>query len=191
MKKYNALDLLFETGLRHMYHAEKAILKNLFTLADSASASGLKKLFLKHQGETELQIKRLEEIFEILEINPSASKLQGLPGIGAKTKELLKTLADLNFTDRSKGVDGILKEGDELLRHFAKTDANEFALVSAGQKVEHFEIACYSSLSLLGEKYENQDIVDLLEESLSEEMEMEERIAEFAESQLDVLATNS
>jgi ferritin-like metal-binding protein YciE len=187
MKKYTALDLLFETGLRHMYHAENAILKNLFTLADSASSSELKKLFLKHQGETEGQIQRLEEIFEILEIDIKASKLQGLPGIGAKAKEMLQTLADLNFSDRSKGIDGILKEGDELLRHFAKTDANEFALIGAGQKVEYFEIACYNFLSLVGEKYENQDIIDLLEESLSEEMEMEERISEFAEKQLDAL----
>ncbi|MBS0647595.1 MAG: DUF892 family protein [Verrucomicrobia bacterium] len=187
MKKYTALDLLFETGLRHMYQAEKAIFKNLYTMADAASVSALKNLFVKHQLETERQIKRLESIFRLLEIDPSASKLQGLPGIGAKTKELLKTLADLNFSDRSKGIDGILSEGDELLRHFAKTDANEFALVSAGQKVEHFEIACYSSLSLLAEKYETQEIVDLLEESLGEEIDMEERISEFAETQLDAL----
>lgn len=187
MEKYTALDLLFETGLRHIYHGEKAILDNLKTLEETAKSPHLKTLFHRHKDETQQQIKRLEEIFSILDINIKSTKLEGLPRIADQAKEFLKTVADMNFTDRSKGIDGILSEGKELLRHFANTDANEFALASAGQKVEHFEIACYNSLCLLANRYEDTEIVELLEESLNEEIEMEQRISEFAESQLEAV----
>lgn len=187
MKKYTALDLFFETELRHIYRAEKAIQENLVTLANTASVPQLKELFLKHKRETETQIHRLEQIFKILGIDIKASKLQGLPKMADQAKQFLKTLADMNFTDRSKGIDGILSEGKELLRHFSSTDANDFALVNAGQKVEHFEIASYNFLSFLADNYGSPEIVDLLEETLNEEIQMDERMSEFAESHLGTL----
>ncbi|HVW99413.1 MAG TPA: DUF892 family protein [Candidatus Babeliaceae bacterium] len=183
MKKNTALDLFLETGLRHLYTAEKATLENLSTLAEKSVDSELRKCFLSHQRETEKQIQRLEKIFQRLDIDVKGSKLQGLPGITEKGKELLKTMIDLNFTDRSKGIEGILNEGKELLRHFAKTDANDIALISAGQKVEHYEIACYNSLCALADFYDENKILDLLTESLDEELAMEERLSNLVEGE--------
>lgn len=185
MEKYTAFDLLFETGLRHIYHAEKAIAEELIKMQENAASPQLSDLFKMHQGETQKQIQRLEQIFKMLNINIKSSKLEGLPTIKDQAKELMKTLADLNFTDRSKGIDGILSEGKELLRHFGKTEANPIALSSAGQKVEHFEIACYASLSLLAERYGDPEIQDLLEKSYDEEVGMQNRLSKFAQSQIE------
>jgi ferritin-like metal-binding protein YciE len=182
MKKNNYLDLMFETSLRHLYQGEKAILDNLLAMEKNSITPQLKDIFRNHENETKKQIERLERIFSFLNIDVKASKIQGLPRLVDQAKEFLKTLADLNFTDSSKGVDGILSEGKELLRHFGNTEVNDFALVSSGQKVEHFEIACYQFLKLLAASYENQQIVQLLEESLKEELRMEKHLSKFAES---------
>ncbi|MDB6080770.1 MAG: hypothetical protein JWO53_42 [Chlamydiia bacterium] len=185
MEKCNALDLLLETNLRHLYKAEKAIFENLATLKSTAESPELKNILQHHREETQKQIHRLEEVFTILDINVSASKVQGLPSIRDQAKELLKTLADLNFTDQSKGLNGILSEGNELLRHFAKTEANDFALINAGQQVEHFEIACYQFLCFIIEnKYQNEKILRLLTASLHEEIAMEKKLSEFAKETL-------
>lgn len=180
MKKNTALDLFLETALRHLYEGEKAVAKNLKTLADKAATSKLTELFNHHYEETEQQILRIERIFEILNIDPKESKIRGLETMQEKTKELLKTLIDMNFTDHSKGINGILNEGQELIRHFAKTDANDCALVSAGQKVEHYEIACYNFLCLLVERYQMPQVLELLRASLAEEVEMEKKLSAYA-----------
>ena len=184
MEKQTSLDLFFETGLRHLYKAEVAVFENLQTLLETAMFQGLKDLFRHHREETSQQILRLEHVFKLLDIDIKASKLQGLPNLGDKAKELLKTLADMNFSDRSKGIDGILSEGKELLRHFADTDANEIALISAAQKVEHFEIACYQLLVMLAEKYGDSQVAELLLKSLEEELQMEQKLSEFADLNL-------
>ena len=77
MEKHAALDVLFETGLRHLYHGEQAISENLATLVDHADSSHLQDLFVLHKAETEKQIQRLEKIFSFLNIDPKASKIQG------------------------------------------------------------------------------------------------------------------
>ncbi len=186
MKKYTALDLLFETTLRHVYTAEQDIAKELDTLIDNASSTRLKAAFHHHKTETERQIGRLERVCNILEINIHSTKLQGMPSITDQGKELLKTLIDMNFTDRSKGLEGILSEGRELLRHFGKTDANDVALASAGVKVENFEIACYSFICLLAEHYSQREIIDLMKTSLEEEMNMSEKLMDITREELRI-----
>jgi ferritin-like metal-binding protein YciE len=188
MKKYNALDLLFETTLRHLYTAEQAIEKELDTLEDYAQSSALKTAFQNHRKETHLQINRLDRAFTILDIDPKSSKLQGMTSLTDQGKELLKTMLDFNFSDRSKGIEGILGEGREVLRHFAQTDANEVALASAGMKVEHFEIACYRLVCILADYYEHYEISDLMKASLDEEMSMSERLLGILQKELSIPA---
>ncbi len=189
MEKQTALDLFFETSLRHLYEGEKAISENLVVMAQHAATSRLRSLLTKHRAETKMQIQRLEKIFTLLEIDPKMSKIHGLIGAKQKAKELIKTVVDLNFGDRSKGIDGILSEGKELLRHFAETDANEFALISAAQKVEHYEIAAYNSLCLLAERYHTKLILDLLTESLNEEIRMEKNLTTYSHHRGHALAS--
>src|SRR5262249_39796978 len=140
------------TGLRHLYRAEKEVFDALVSMAENARSSQLNTLFLHHREETSTQMERLERIFSLLDIDIKRSQLRGMNNLTNKRKEILKTLIDWNFTDRSKGMEGILSEGKELMRHFNDTDAGDFGLMSAGGKVEHFEIGCYTPLCILAEK---------------------------------------
>lgn len=189
MKKHTALDLLFETALRHLYAAEQSIAKELDILSARAKLPKLKDAFKQHKEETDRQIERLERVFDILEINANSSKLQGMSNLTDQTKELLKTMIDLNFTDSSKGIEGILSEGREMVRHFAETDASNVALASAGAKVESFEIACYSLVCFLAEHYAQGEIIDLMKASLEEEKSMGEKLIEITREGLHVPST--
>ncbi|BBI17895.1 ferritin-like domain-containing protein [Neochlamydia sp. S13] len=180
MEKNSALDLFLETGLRHLYNAERETHDNLKTLASQSSNQALKDAFSSHILETENQIRRLQQSFGMLNIDPTSSKIQGISNFADKGRELMKTLLDLNFTDRSKGMDGILNEGKELIRHFADTDSNDIALISAAHKVEHYEIACYNLICFLCEHYKQKEIVNLMKLSLEEEKRMGEKLLEIA-----------
>jgi ferritin-like metal-binding protein YciE len=180
MKKYSNFDLLLEINLRHLYKAENEVAKELVVMAESAKSPDLQNALLHHRDETNKQIERLEDIFSLLSIDIRSSKLQGIENLGEQGKHLLKTLVDLNFTDRSKGMNGILSEGKELIRHFKDSEANDFALLTAGGRVESFEIGCYAFLCILVEKLGIKEVLPLLNASLKEEEAMEQKMRYFA-----------
>ncbi len=188
MDKRSSFDLLFETGLRHLYKAETEVFKELLVMAENAQSPHLSDTLLHHRDETETQIERLEIIFSLLDIDIHSSKIQGMGDLAEQGKHLLKTLADMNFTDRSKGMNGILSEGKELIRHFKDTEANDFALTSAGAKVESFEIGCYTFLCILADKLGEDRVLHLLTASLKEELAMEEKMRNFAQKETEILA---
>jgi ferritin-like metal-binding protein YciE len=191
MDKHSNFDLLFETTLRHLYKAENEVIDALSLMAESAQSSELRKAVLHHQDETSSQIDRLENIFSFLDIDVNSSKLQGIKNLKEQGKHLLKTLIDLNFTDRSKGMNGILSEGKELIRHFKDTEANDFALITAGGRVESFEIGCYTFLCLLAEKIGIKEILQPLTTSLKEEQAMEQKMRAFAEEGIRTISNAS
>ena len=184
MEKNTAFDLLFETGLRHLYKAENEVFEALASMAKNAKSSLLNLMLLHHRDETHTQIERLKTVFALLDINIHSTKLRGMQDLTAQGKELFKTLLDFNFTDRSRGMDGIVTEGKELIRHFKDTEAADFALISAGNKVENFEIGCYLPLCTLAEKFGEQEILHLLSASLKEEQAMEEKLRLFGEKEV-------
>lgn len=188
MEKNTAFDLLFETGLRHLYKSEKEVFDALYSMIENAQSSELKEILFHHRDETKTQIDRLDRVFSLLDIDIHSSKLRGMQNLSEKGKEVLKTLVDLNFTDRSKGMDGILSEGKELMRHFKNTAAGDLALVSAGDKVEHFEIGCYTPLCILAEKFGEKEVLHLLTTSLKEERAMEEKMRHFAQTEIVAIA---
>lgn len=180
MVKNTAITLLFETELRHLFDSEHQVYDNLTLLIESATHPELKNAFRHHQRETHNQIDRLLRVFELFNIDPDSTSLQSYEGFGPKGREFFRHLLDMNFTDKSKGMSGIISEGKGLLRHFGDTEVNNVALCGAGQKVEHFEIACYQNLCFLADVLDKRNIIDLLQQSLEEEEEMEEKLAEIA-----------
>jgi ferritin-like metal-binding protein YciE len=146
----------FIDELADLYDAEKQIIKGLPKMAKAAEHEDLKRAFEMHLEETEEQVERLERVFEVF----------GEPARGKKCK----------------GMKGLLDEGEELI----KEQAGDAALISAAQKVEHYEIAAYGSLyswaKLLGE----EDAADLLEETLEEEKAADEKLTEIAEQSINV-----
>jgi ferritin-like metal-binding protein YciE len=142
--------------LADIYDAEKQILKALPKMAQAAQHEDLRHAFEEHLEQTEAQVERLEQVFEVIGEEPK--------GKGCKAME------------------GIIKEGDELI----KEHQGDAALICAAQKVEHYEIASYGSLQSWARILGEDDAADLLEETLDEERDTDERLTEIAESAINV-----
>lgn len=137
------LEDLFLDTLKDVYYAERKILKALPKMAKGAQSPELKAAFEKHRGETEGQIERLQEIFEIL-----GKRAQG------------KTC---------HAIEGILEEGEEILDEYKGSPALDAGLVSSAQAVEHYEIARYGTMKRWAETLGMKDVAKLLAATLDEE----------------------
>ncbi len=153
--KMNSMDDLLLHELQDLYSAETQIVAALPKMIKKVTNEELKEAFENHFEQTNNHVKRLKEIAELLDIS--------LAG------------------ELCKGMEGLLKEGDKLLSE----EPNEFldqALIGAAQRVEHYEIAGYGCAITYAKRLENDKVVDLLVETLSEEEETDESLTEIAES---------
>jgi ferritin-like metal-binding protein YciE len=149
------LEDLFHDTLRDIYYAEKKILKGLTKMAKAAELPELKAAFEKHYDETEGQIDRLEQVFEII-------------GKRARGKTC-------------PAIEGILEEGDEIAAEYKGTAALDAGLVSAAQAVEHYEIARYGTLKRWATMLGLDDAATLLDTTLAEESNTDEALTALAE----------
>jgi len=157
--KDQTLDKLFIDELQDMYSSEKQIIESLPNLIDLCSFPELKKALSKHLKETEQQLQRLEKVFSILEL-PAREK-------------------------KCKAMEGLLKEAQELVEDRTKNAILDAAIISATQKVEHYEIASYGILRSFAKYLEMDDeIVDLLQETLDEEAAADKTLTKIAEGTL-------
>ena len=156
MAKQKTLDDLFLDTLKDIYYAERKILKALPKMARGAQSDQLKKAFEKHKDETEGQVERLQQVFEIL-----GKRAQG------------KTCP---------AIDGIIEEGEEIMEEFKDTPALDAGLVSAAQAVEHYEITRYGTLKRWAEMLGMDDAAKLLDQTLAEESKTDEDLTAFADS---------
>lgn len=149
------LDDLFHDTLRDIYYAEKKILKGLTKMTKAAQLPELKAAFEKHYDETEGQIERLEQVFEII-------------GKRARGKTC-------------QAIEGILEEGEEIASEYKGTSALDAGLVSAAQAVEHYEIARYGTLKRWAQMLGLTDAAKLLDETLQQESNTDEALTKLAE----------
>jgi len=152
----NTLRETFIRELGDIYDAEKQLVKALPKMAKAAENDQLREGIEKHLEQTEEHVQRLERVFEQF-------------GEKAKAK-------------KCKAMMGLLEEGQELI----KEKAGDAALIAAAQKVEHYEIASYGSLKSWAELLEENDAVELLEETLEEEKNTDDKLTEMAESVVNV-----
>ena len=150
------LDNLFYDTLKDIYYAERKILKALPKMARGAQSPDLKAAFEKHRDETEGQIERLQQVFEII-----GKRAQG------KTCD---------------AIEGILAEGEEILEEYKDTDALDAGLISAAQAVEHYEITRYGTLKRWATLLGYADAADLLDETLQEESKTDESLTALADA---------
>jgi Mn-containing catalase len=139
------IEELLVDQLRDILHAEKQLLKALPKMANAARSAQLQRLFEIHLEETETQVERLNECFSIL-------------GSAARAKPC-------------KGMMGLVEEGQEVINESKKKDdpAADLALIGAAQRVEHYEIAGYTTARNLAQQLHHSAIVQLLSKSLAEE----------------------
>jgi ferritin-like metal-binding protein YciE len=155
-KKEKTLDTLFHETLKDIYFAEKKILAALPKMAKAAQSRELRAAFEKHEAETEDQVGRLEQVFELIGETPKG-----------------KTCDAIN---------GIVKEGQGIIKDFKGTEALDAGLLAAAQSVEHYEISRYGTLKAWAEQLGLQKAVQLLDTTLQEEKETDEVLSRLAES---------
>ena len=147
---------LFLGELQDMYDAEHRIVRALPKMVKAATCTELQAALQKHLKETEGQITKLDQVFKSI-------------GETAKAKKCEATV-------------GLLKEGDEIAAEFKGSPAINAALISAGQKVEHYEIASYGCLHEWAGLLGHQKAAGLLEEILNQEKAANETLTKLARS---------
>lgn len=146
---------LFVHELSDIYSAEKQLTRALPKLARAASAPELKEAFESHLEETRGQVERIDQIVEKL---------------GLRLKRI-----------KCEAMAGLVEEGQEVIDSIQEGPLRDAALIGGGQKVEHYEIAAYGTLSALAKQLEYGDALPLLQETLTEEKSADEKLTMLAE----------
>lgn len=154
------MDKLFLDTLKDVYYAERQILKALNKQARAANHPELKQAFTLHREQTQGQIERLQQVFEIL-----GKRAQGVT---------------------CEAMNGILEEASELLEEEPEASpVRDAGLLAAAQCVEHYEIARYGTLIAWAQAAGKKDVVALLDQNLSEEKETDALLTKLAEAVLN------
>ena len=153
--KANSLTELFIHQLEDLYDAENQLIKALPKMAEAASATELKNGFEQHLNQTRNHATRLEQIFQ---------------RVNAKAKK-----------GDCKGMTGLIKEGNDMIKADADPDVKDAALITAAQRVEHYEIAAYGTVRTWASLLGLSDAEHLLQETLDEEKETDRKLNEIAE----------
>jgi len=148
-------DLFLET-LRDIFHAEKQLLRALPKMARAANSDELRQAFETHKDETQGQVERLEQVFEIV-----GKRATGKP---------------------CEAMQGLVAEGQEIMEEFKDSDALDAGLIASAQTIEHYEISRYGTLRTWAEQLGMKDAVNLLEQTLEEEKKTDKLLTEIAES---------
>ena len=161
-KDIETFDDLFLHQLQDVYYAENQITKALPKMIEKATDAGLKQGFETHLRETEGQIKRLEQVFDLL---------------GEKAKAVT-----------CPAIDGIIKEANEVAGDIADKAVLDAALIASAQAVEHYEITRYGTMVVWAKQLGRTDIASILKETLDEEYATDDKLTKMAESKLNAKA---
>ena len=154
---------LFEEELKDIYWAEKALTKAIPKMIKNATSGDLVEALENHLGETEEQVKRVEQVFELTGKKAVAKKCEAM--------------------------EGLIKEAEEIMEECEEGAMCDAGIISAGQKVEHYEIASYGTLRQFAETLGLTEAAALLEETLNEEKGADEKLTEVALSAVNVQAS--
>jgi ferritin-like metal-binding protein YciE len=153
--KHQAMKELYIDELKDLYDAENRLVKALPKLAKAATSEKLRAGFGEHLEQTRGHVDRLEEIFEALGEKATGKKCAGMMGL--------------------------VKEGEEMMEEDFEGEVMDAALISAAQRVEHYEIAAYGCVSTWAELLGESEASALLEKILEEEKETDQKLTELAE----------
>jgi ferritin-like metal-binding protein YciE len=151
----DSLEGLFVNELKDIYNAEKQLVKALPRMAKGAASPELQAAFKKHLKETETQVRRLDQVFREFGQTPRGK--------------------------RCAGMEGLVEEGKEILEEDGEDAVIDAALISAAQRVEHYEIAAYGCLVTYAELLGQQKSAELLKQNLAEEEATDEALTRLAE----------
>lgn len=150
----DSIERLFIEELKDLYSAENQITKALPKLVNAATSKDLKKAFENHLRETEGQIERLIQVCNILGANPKGKTCEGMKGV--------------------------LEEGSSMLKETEEGDVRDAALISAAQRVEHYEMAAYGTVRTYAQLLGQNQCAELLDETLEEEKAADQKLTSIA-----------
>jgi ferritin-like metal-binding protein YciE len=153
---------LFEDELKDIYWAEKALTKALPKMAKNATSDELVEAIENHLEETQEQVKKVEQVFELIGKKPVAKKCEAMAGL--------------------------VKEGEEIMKDTEKGPQRDAGIISAAQKVEHYEIASYGTLCTFASTLGMDEAAKILEEILNEEKNADSTLTDVAVSSINVEA---
>jgi ferritin-like metal-binding protein YciE len=151
----DSLRELYIDELRDLYNAETQLVKALPKMAKASSNDQLREAFEEHLRQTTEHVSRLEQIFEQLKEKPSGKKCLGM--------------------------EGLVKEGSETLKEDFTEELKDAAIIGAAQRVEHYEIAGYGTVRAFAELLGESEQVSLLEQTLEEEKQADQKLTELAQ----------
>jgi len=162
--KLDSLETLLVEELRDLYNAERQVLKALPKMAKAASSPNLQNGFQEHLQQTQTQVERLDKIFTDLGESPKGKKCEA--------------------------IEGLLKEGAELLEADAEPSVLDAALIAAAQRVEHYEIAGYGCARTYAKLLGHGEATKLLQQTLDEEKSTDVKLTELAVGSINTEAVD-
>ncbi len=147
---------LYIDELRDLYNAETQLVKALPKMAKASSNDELREAFEEHLRQTSEHVSRLEQIFEMLDEKPTGKKCLGM--------------------------EGLVKEAAETMKEDYEDSVMDAGIIGAAQRVEHYEIAGYGTVRTLAELLGEDEHVNLLEQTLEEEKQTDQKLTELAEN---------
>lgn len=163
--KITTLDELLHDELKDIYSAETQLINALPKMAKAAESQDLRAAFEKHLEQTQVHVQRVEEICNDLKVKPAG-----------------KTCV---------GMQGAIKEGEEVIQSDMESEAKQAALIGAAQRVEHYEIAAYGTARAHARQLGYLKAVELLSQTLEEEKETDRNLTHLAENRVNVKAAMS
>jgi len=151
----NTLRELYIDELHDIYDAEKQLIKALPKMAKAATSQDLRTGFEEHLEQTKEHARRLEQIFT--------------------------SLGEKSAGKKCKAMEGLVEEGSEMIEEDFEGEVKDAGLISAAQRVEHYEIAAYGTVRTYANILEEDEAVELLERTLEEEKETDQKLTELAE----------
>ena len=145
---------LYVDQLKDLYSAENQLIKALPKMAKAATTKSLKAGFEKHLKETKVHAERLKKIFDGLGVSPGMKKC--------------------------KAMEGLIAEGDEMIKEDAESDVKDAGLIAAAQRVEHYEMAGYGCVRTYAELLGDKQSAKILQKTLDEEAATDEKLTELA-----------
>lgn len=158
-KSMKNLNDLFEHQLQDLYSAEKQLLAALPKMSRAANDPQLKKAFESHNQQTEGHKRRLEEICSKLNLEPSG--------------------------EECKAMKGLIMEAESFMEEAADPDVRDAGLIAEAQRVEHYEISGYGTLTRYAKELGHTDIATTLHQTLEEERDTDQKLTKLAESRLN------
>lgn len=155
---------LFEDQLKDIYWAEKALTKAIPAMIKNATSPELVDALENHLSETEEQISRVEEVFALLEKKATAKKCEAM--------------------------EGLIKEGQQIMEECDEGAMCDAGIISAAQKIEHYEIASYGTLRTFAEILGLEEAEALLQQTLDEEKGADEKLTEVAMTAVNIQAAS-